>query len=1247
MKSFFTFVAGMLVGIILFVGAIGGAAYAVSTSVTLGQLQNSFNFTLLPSDNVLINKTLADIISMAIKDFQSPNTLTLNKLKANYGLPIPDKISGIDISSVFDYPILEIPNHLNEIVEDVQVQNITTLLGLTQADIDKYPILADNMQSNVGSVMQNIKALFTPENLTLQSIKDNLGLNLGGETPIKALDSVANLQISKFADALKTLNLGEIIGIDLDTFIKSGDNRVYALVNRYELIASTEYASIKENAKTYISDVTSGGVPVYKELRFIDKKQAEADANPSAPHTPIYKVDNSSNSSAFDVAANEKKFYRFIAYEPYDASKTEHQGKPLYVKSAINFFSAVTYEKDVAGVKTPYTVYEPKMTDFYPLANLYTSSTLTSTIQQGIQNNSIILTDGKVNVSSVYINTAAPTAPPVAASPVVYGYSEKSELANASTKLTEGLSGYLKVKSGKAESTIQQISELSLNGLSTSADFLLSMKLGDILPIAPGNVLYNFKDAKVSELSSLVDTLSLKDVVTNQILYGAYIENENGNFVYQEVSATYLPYNSTLHTGLDRYKFVYSANATGDYVGIDSNLDGVTEYYLYNTTDTRFQGKQRYDRTAQLDAYGDYIKKTTGYYTVFDPSSMSATTTRYNYYGGYYLASQAQIDDVSLIKYYFDDLNQTFKQYTSGAYSALYLKADSVTSPDSKILQRIASVNLSDIGNFFNSLRLGDIIDLDLDNYQFVQQGFLTPLDINVQYYYFDPVQEMYKKAIIDEAFKADNPNVKLYKIVSTGTSHTLIKKLTNVKITNIGVAFENIMNEMYFSDILEVSTNNEVQSSSSGLHWLVSADNAAYSSSSENYAFVYNKANGTYFRSGVYYFPVKDSDLIKEGTTITYSYAPISNAIIAAQKISELNCYYKRAENNFEYNPALVAYLASQNDFTNIYFRQTGAGDKSGIKYKSASTDNKLCVLSGGKLYPYDSTNPAHSDLPKYVRCTNGYYPAAQSQMDDISVNKFYYDCSTATFTSSTSADSLKNGTNIQGFVKFTADTAGDYYFIKINDCFAATGDDTFKYVDGDKIYSKKATETIYRQSTSGNFVYIQGGYVVYDAENPAHTSLQRFEKIEGFLATQNQVAWNNGSESTPNYIDYLSTERVAITKAKSIALLRNLMSSNKPITGLSSIMDDLTLSQFVDIEVDTLLYSLKDTKLKDLSSTMQTLFVNMSMKDLVNTLNINTMKPEVMSVVEKVSLIDFFGSLKLTSNGELVCDMRQLLGA
>ena len=148
----------MIIGIILFVLAIGGAVFVVGTSVTVGQLQQKITQEeIIAPDSALYGQTVLDAVKSLINDINGIDSLTLQTLYDHYGLAILKGLSGIDFTTKDFYtaPIKDILNDMSIVVNSFTLNDISGIAGV---DFSSYglPILDENLQNNLQTALNNI-----------------------------------------------------------------------------------------------------------------------------------------------------------------------------------------------------------------------------------------------------------------------------------------------------------------------------------------------------------------------------------------------------------------------------------------------------------------------------------------------------------------------------------------------------------------------------------------------------------------------------------------------------------------------------------------------------------------------------------------------------------------------------------------------------------------------------------------------------------------------------------------------------------------------------------------------------------------------------------------------------------------------------------------------------------------------------------------------------------------------------------
>lgn len=1115
MKSTLSFIAGMLVGIILFVVAIGGAVFGLATATTVGDLQSTIGVDIIKEDSDIFDKSIWEMVELIIEDVQNIDKLTVQTLIDKYGLPIPSEISGVDISAVFKYPIFEITNHVDEIVNSVTLTEIGGLIGV---DFSTYtiPVIQDNLNNNIQTAMNNILGMLNEsDSLTLRAIENSFGITLGEN---EMLDMVKDTPFPQIAGVLTSLMLGELITADTDTFVQTGINTVYVTpandAARFVEIPKAELATHAAGlgVKSYYAGLDANKNLIKNELRYIRKTTTDT----SGAETTSYVVDNSSHASGYDANADENVYYRCIEYTPYISGTYSDYFIPSYANA----------------FKHNGTAYSPYMKGFLSLGSIFTNTDMSQ---------SLITTEmlSTIDIGTDYYFSGKDETQSTVAKPTVqYGY-DATALTDSNTHLSTDYTGYIIVHEGTSEPVLQTVAYLTLDEIQHDDSWISTIKLGDVIQINASSplIMRSLADYTLGNISTAVDSLTLGEII--EIVPDTYTVDTNGTYVYI---------------------------AQGNY------------YAIYNAANPAHSGATRYTKTSDSE------------------------------------------------------------------------------SPD--LLQRFAGSSLTGFSSDFGSLVLSDVLDINPNIYTNVSESFISANPTNTYYYYSDG---LYKEA--SPEYISAHPTDQFYMLSIEGSSNIILKKLAFVGIDNMASKMEEVINETYLADLIDVSYNTIVGAYTDGTteKYIVAPDETYSIQSGDTisrYTFVYD-TNGKYTKRPTTYEPALTAQLIPaDAPSISFSYKQIysttepvnpldrytwlaeGGAAVAEKELTQ-NVFYLNASGEYERNPALTTYLATQGRFEKLYYRETTDAAGEGVYSEDVYKSNNLFVEILGNYVPYSPSNPAHAGQPLYYLYTDGYYPASVTQLNDDSVTKFYFDYTENAYVTTSNADC---GATVYVKIAPTPDDNGGT--VQYN------GTDVFYYVlvdntllGSETLYSKVYCETIYRKSAAGEYVHFDGAYVAYSSENAAHNGLTRYDAVTGYLATLNQTALLTTDESR---IRYLSEDKVSVISEKSVPVLQAFARNKATISTLNDCISTLKVSDLMDLEPGSMFddEKIRNATLSTLSSVLTDTIGSMTIGKLLEWGNINNIEPAVKAILAHATLRDFFRSIKY-DNGALVIDIALLLGA
>ena len=209
------FVIGMIVGMVLLVVAVVGAVFAAGSLVSVGQIENTLGTDIFDDESDVNNKTILELVQSLIGDLQNMDELTIEKLRTDYGLKIPTEISGIDITPLFGYSLLEVPDHLGDVVNNMTLRDVGEFLDMNfETEYPDLRVLQDNLDEKVNVALDNVLSSIDDEKMTVYTIERDFGLSLGENNLITTL---RHTPLSSFAAVMDNLPVGVVIDADSDT----------------------------------------------------------------------------------------------------------------------------------------------------------------------------------------------------------------------------------------------------------------------------------------------------------------------------------------------------------------------------------------------------------------------------------------------------------------------------------------------------------------------------------------------------------------------------------------------------------------------------------------------------------------------------------------------------------------------------------------------------------------------------------------------------------------------------------------------------------------------------------------------------------------------------------------------------------------------------------------------------------------------------------------------------------------------
>lgn len=582
----------MIIGIILFVLAIGGAVFVVGTSVTVGQLQQKITQEeIIAPDSALYGQTVLDAVKSLINDINGIDSLTLQTLYDHYGLAILKGLSGIDFTTKDFYtaPIKDILNDMSIVVNSFTLNDISGIAGV---DFSSYglPILDENLQNNLKTALNNIMGSLNGD-LSVRKIKDDFGIDIGtGDN--KLIATIQDVSLSSFGEVVNAITLNRLLDVDTDSFVVKGENRVYKKTDIYQEVSKAELQNKNYSPALGVETFIAGAIDtdgdgttdklVEKELRYVKKTSVAEDGTESEK----YVVDNSCYADDFNDAENEKTFYRHVQYT---LSTDVADMNELYIATYANRIATLDGGK--------YTLVQKEFTALKDIA--FASTPTVSGGNIDIQNVKYALEDGTYENSDVFYITDSPIT-------------KDSMLRTLGEGETASGTAYLRTHKGTSATVLQIVAYMSVVELQNADGLLDSLTVGDVVDTdKPGTskAIIALKDCKITEIGTKINTLKIDELIdindesarimqslaargctlddlatiadsltigeVMDIEYDAYVASASGAYVQDKV---FVAYNKYAHD-LSKYT-LYQKTASGDFSEYSGTVEDGGEYYV-------------------------------------------------------------------------------------------------------------------------------------------------------------------------------------------------------------------------------------------------------------------------------------------------------------------------------------------------------------------------------------------------------------------------------------------------------------------------------------------------------------------------------------------------------------------------------------------------------------------------------------------------------------------------------------------
>lgn len=747
LRGTLTFVLGMVIGIILFVLAIGGAIVVVGTSVTVGQLQQKITQEeVIAPDSDLYGQTVLDAVKSLINDIKGFDSLTMKTLYDHYGIALLKGISGIDFTTKDFYtrPIPEIVNDLSIVVNSFTLDDVSGLAGV---DFSQYglPILDENLQNNLQTALNNIMGSLNGD-LSVRKIKDDFGIDIGtGDN--KLIATIQDVSLSSFGEVVNAITLDKLLEVDSDSFVAQGKNQIYVKADTYEQVSLADLKNKSYSpalgVETYIAgakDTDGDGTTDKldeKELRYVKKTVKAADGAESVK----YVVDNSCYAESFNADETDKTFFRHVLYTI-----------PASVPESIDNMFLITYANHIASFDgTNYTLVQKAFT---PVKDIVwgTIPTPTSDGKLDVQSVKYTLEDGSLEESAKYYIRDNPIT-------------KDSMLRTLEDGETASGTAWLRTHRGTSATILQIVAYMSVAELQKADDLLNSLTVGDVVDTSkPGTskAIIALKSCKITEIGTKINTLKIDELID---------VNDESATILKALKKRGCTLNDmstivdTLTIGevLDIVYDNYTPATDGAYVAIDVYVP-FNEYAHVNEDGTFFERFAKDGENYVTDENGGFVKLQR--YRLYDEKTDVTSAKRYSLVEGETALALQQMAKrgytlknigTELNKMYFDELVRikagdsvlmrtlSKKDATLDNLSKVVdtLKVDEVieiNEDSARIMKSLAARDclVKDLGTVADELTLAETIDIQFYKYTENPNGKYVKVVESDKYIYCD-----------------------------------------------------------------------------------------------------------------------------------------------------------------------------------------------------------------------------------------------------------------------------------------------------------------------------------------------------------------------------------------------------------------------------------------------------------------------------------------------------------------------------
>ncbi len=124
---------GMLVGILVGLGAVAGLGAYVYFNLTVNGFNNLFNTSYDLGTEDLNSTTISDLVSHVVALSQNIDSYTLKNLESDFGITVPDTLAGIDITDLKTVPLGDLADALEDKVAALSADDLSDVIDFSDS----------------------------------------------------------------------------------------------------------------------------------------------------------------------------------------------------------------------------------------------------------------------------------------------------------------------------------------------------------------------------------------------------------------------------------------------------------------------------------------------------------------------------------------------------------------------------------------------------------------------------------------------------------------------------------------------------------------------------------------------------------------------------------------------------------------------------------------------------------------------------------------------------------------------------------------------------------------------------------------------------------------------------------------------------------------------------------------------------------------------------------------------------------